>query len=35
MTEQIFIKQFSQMPEGMKQELIAFFEYLLFKYKVQ
>ena len=23
------------MPEGMKQELLAFFEYLLFKYKVQ
>lgn len=23
------------MPEGMKQELLTFFEYLLFKYKIQ
>ena len=35
MTEQIFIQQLSQMPEGMKQELLAYFDYLLFKYQVQ
>lgn len=34
MTEQIFIRQFGQMPEGMKQEILSFFEYLLFKYKI-
>lgn len=33
MTEQIFLHQFNQMPDGMKQELLAFVEYLLYKYK--
>jgi hypothetical protein len=33
MTEQLFIKQFGQLPEGMKKELLAFFESLLIKYK--
>ncbi len=34
MTEQLFVRQFGQMPEGMKQEVLSFFEYLLFKYKI-
>jgi hypothetical protein len=34
MTEQIFIRQFSQMPDGIKQEVLAFFEYLTFKHKL-
>ena len=33
MTEQVFIQQLSQMPEGMKKELFVFVEYLMFKYK--
>ena len=33
MTDQIFLHQFKQMPDGMKQELLAFVEYLLYKYK--
>jgi len=33
MTEQLFLQHLGQMPDGMKQELLAYFEYLLFKYK--
>ncbi len=35
MTEQVFIQQFSKMPEAMKQERMAYFEYLMFKYKLK
>lgn len=35
MTEQLFTRQLSQMPEGLKQELLAYFEYLMFKYQVK
>ena len=35
MSEQLFIKQYSQLPEAIKQELAAFMEYLLFKYQHQ
>jgi hypothetical protein len=31
MTEQLFLKQFSQLPENLKQEVLDFFEFLLFK----
>ncbi len=31
MTEQLFVQQLSQMPHGMKAELLAYFEYLVFK----
>lgn len=35
MTEQLFIRQFSQMPEEMKREVVSYFEYLLFKYNLE
>lgn len=35
MTEQLFTRQLSQMPDGLKQELMAYFEYLMFKYQVK
>jgi hypothetical protein len=31
MTEQLFLKKYGQLPENLKQELIDFFEFLLFK----
>ncbi|MFQ5448184.1 MAG: DUF2281 domain-containing protein [Saprospiraceae bacterium] len=33
MTEKLFLKQLSQLPEDMKKELFDFFEYLLNKYQ--
>ncbi len=33
MTEQLFLKQFSQLPESMKEELLIFFEKLVAKNK--
>lgn len=33
MTEQLFLKQFSQLPENLKQELLDFLEFLMFKYQ--
>jgi hypothetical protein len=33
MNEQVFIQQFIQMPIDMKQEILAYSEYLKFKYK--
>ncbi len=33
MTEQLFLKQFNQLPENMKEELLAFLEKLLAKNK--
>ncbi len=33
MTEQAFLHQLKQMPDSMKQELLAFMDYLFFKYK--
>lgn len=35
MTEQMLLQQWSHLPESMKQELLTFFEYLVFKYKIQ
>lgn len=35
MTEQLFLQQLSRAPEGLKQELLAYFEYLMFKFKHQ
>lgn len=35
MTEQVLLQQWSHLPESMKQELLTFFEYLVFKYKIQ
>jgi|APTNR8051073442_1049403.scaffolds.fasta_scaffold06409_5 hypothetical protein len=35
MTEQLFIRQFSQMPEDMKREVVRYFEYLVFKYNLE
>ncbi len=34
MTEQVFIRQLSHLPEKVKVELWAYFEYLLFKYQI-
>jgi hypothetical protein len=34
MTEQVFIRQLSHLPENVKAELWAYFEYLLFKYQI-
>ena len=34
MTEQVYIKQLSNLPESVKVELWAYFEYLLFKYQI-
>lgn len=34
MTEQVFIRQLSHLPESVKTELWAYFEYLLFKYQI-
>jgi len=31
MAEQLFLKRFSYLPEGMKQEILDFFEYLINK----
>ena len=31
MTEQLFFENYNQLPENLKQELIDFFEFLLFK----
>jgi uncharacterized protein DUF2281 len=33
MTEQLFLEKFSQLPEGMKKELLDFFEYLINRYQ--
>jgi hypothetical protein len=35
MTENVFINQFTQMPEGIKQEILSFYEYLTYKYQIQ
>ncbi len=35
MSEQIFLKQYNQLPEALKQELLDFFEFLVLKYKSQ
>ena len=34
MTQAVFFQPFDQLPEAMKQELLAFFEYLAYKYKI-
>ncbi len=34
MSEQIFLQQFAQMPENLRQEVVDFTEYLMMKYKV-
>ncbi len=33
MTEQLFLKQFNQLPDNLKQELFDFLEFLLQKYQ--
>lgn len=33
--EQVFIKQYNQLPDILKQELNAFLEYLVFKYQIE
>ena len=33
MTEQLFLKQFSQLPENLKKELLDFLEFLVLKYQ--
>jgi hypothetical protein len=35
MTAQAFIQQFQQIPESLRQELLEYYQYLLFKYKIQ
>lgn len=35
MSEQVFLKQYNQLPEALKQELLDFFEFLVLKYKSQ
>jgi Protein of unknown function (DUF2281) len=35
MSEQVFLKQYNQLPEALKQELLDFFEFLMLKYKAQ
>ena len=35
MSEQIFLHQYNQLPETIKQELAAFLEYLVFKHQLQ
>lgn len=35
MTEQMFLKEFGKMPENVKQELLAFFDFLVNKHKLQ
>ena len=35
MSEQVFLKQYSQLPEGLKQELLEFFQFLMYKYQFQ
>jgi hypothetical protein len=35
MTEQMFIKEFSKMPESVKRELLTFFDLLINKHNLQ
>lgn len=35
MSEQLFLKQYSQLPESLKQELLEFLEFLMFKHQKQ
>jgi Protein of unknown function (DUF2281) len=35
MSDQVFLKQYHQLPEALKQELLEFLEFLVFKYQFQ
>jgi uncharacterized protein DUF2281 len=35
MSDQVFLKQYHQLPEALKQELLEFLEYLVFKYQFE
>ncbi len=35
MTEQVFLTQFNNLPEGIKQEILSFAEYLVLKYEAK